>query len=414
MPGQDEIPRETFLARHHTFLNRLFDLKPHAFTLSNALLGRHPALRRATGFFPDFIWPADRARVISDETHRHRLYEPEHDAAREIVTQFCVDVLNPHETAGTQETTRTMIAEISGVVIPGHTVTPADAATGSQISLGQRGTARWAFCYPAPIGLNRIEVKQRCIAIPPVFHYTHLLTDVLMPICEAVRIGAIDKSEETVVVTAGHPPLVTAFIDGLKALGYPVRQLVLKPTQHVATERYLYARSHCPNIERIYGVPQAIGTARAIFDAAYRDIPPPPTASRLYLRRRGHRQRVMAGEDELVARLEQAGFRIFEPAWSNHAEQVAAVAGADVVAAVHGAALVNTIFCKPGAVVIELMAQDARKSVVLHWSSEGGAGLVPILGGPEGARQAFAIDPEATADAIIRAADAASRVSLSA
>jgi capsular polysaccharide biosynthesis protein len=407
-------PREAFMARHHTFLNRLFDLKPRAFMLSDALFGWSPSLRRAVGFFPDFIWPADRARVISDQTHRHRLYDPEHDAAREIVTQFCVDVPNPLETAGTQETTRTMIAEISGVVIPGHTITPADAATGSQISLGQQGKARWAFCYPAPVCLERIEVAQRCIAIPPVFHYTHLLTDVLMPICEAVRIGAIDKPEETVVVTAGHPPLVSAFLDGLKALGYPIRQLVLKPTQHVASHRYLYARSHCPNIERIYGVPRAIGIARAIFDAAYRDLPPPPAASRLYLRRRGHRQRVVAGEDELVARLAKEGFRIFEPAWDNHAEQVAAVAAADVIAAVHGAALVNAIFCKPGARVIELMAQNARKSVVLHWSSEGGAHLVPILGGPEGAKQSFAIDPEATAEAIIRAAETAPRVTVGA
>lgn len=396
------------MARHHTFLNRLLDMKPHAFRLSNALLGWHPALRRAAGFFPDFVWPTERVRVISDQSHRHHLYEPEHAAALAVVSQYNVDVMNPLETACALDTTRTMIAEISGVVIPGHTITPADAATGSQISLGQQGKARWAFCYPAPIGLNRIEVKARCIAIPPVFHYTHLLTDVLMPICEAVRIGAIDRQEETVVVTAGHPPLVTAFLKGLKALGYPIRQLVLKPTQHVATDRYLYARSHCPNIERIYGVPQAIGTARAIFDAAYADQPPLPAASRLYLRRRGHRLRVVAGEDELVALLEKAGFRIFEPAWNNHAEQVAAVAGADVVAAVHGAALVNTIFSKPGAVVVELMAENARKSVVLHWSGEGGADLVPILGGPEGAKQSFSIDPVATAEAIIAAAESAS------
>ncbi|TXN26943.1 glycosyltransferase family 61 protein [Methylobacterium sp. WL19] len=398
------------MARHHTFLERLFDLKPYASTFSTALLGWHPALRRSTGYFPDFAWPADRARVIGDETRTHRLCAPGYDAARAIVMRHNADVMNRLETACTGDTTRTMIAGIGGVLIPGHTVIPADYDTGRQISLGQRGQARWAFCHPAPIGLRKIVLTERCLAIPPVFHFGHLLTDVLMPICEAVRVGAIDKREETVFVTASHPPLVTAFLAGLKALGYPIRQLVLKATDHVVTERYVYARSHCPNIERIFGVPQALDTARAIFRAAYREHPVTPPASKLYLRRRNQRLRVVEGEDALVERLERAGFHIFEPGWGNHAEQMAAIAGADVVAAVHGAALANTIFCKPGATVVELMASTSRKSTVLHWASEGGAGYVPVLGGPEGARQSFAIDPAATAEAILRAVEPAPRL----
>ncbi|MCJ2131091.1 glycosyltransferase family 61 protein [Methylobacterium sp. E-045] len=398
------------MARHHTFLERLFDLKPYASAVSTALLGWHPALRRSTGYFPDFAWPADRAQVISDETRRHRLYAPGYDAARAIVMRHNADVMNGLETACTEDTTRTMIAGIGDVLIPGHTVIPADFDTGRQVALGQRGQARWAFCHPAPIGFRKVVVRERCLAIPPVFHYGHLLTDVLMPICEAVRVGAIDKREETVFVTASHPPLVAAFLDGLKALGYPIRQLVLRATDHVVAERYLYARSHCPNIERIFGVPQALDTARAIFRAAYRGHPVTPPASKLYLRRRNQRLRVVEGEDALVERLERAGFRIFEPGWGNHAEQMAAISGADVVTAVHGAALANTIFCKPGATVVELMASTSRKSTVLHWASEGGAGYVPILGGPEGSRQSFAIDPAATAEAILRAVETAPRL----
>lgn len=378
--------------------------------LSTALLGWHPALRRATGYCPDFVWPAERARVISDGSRQHRLLGSGYEAARAVVMRHNADVMNPTETACAEDTTRTMIAEIGGVLIPGHTVIPADYGTGSQISLGQRGKARWAFCHPAPIGLRKIVLTERCLAIPPIFHYGHLLTDVLMPICEAVRVGAIDKRAETVFVTASHPPLVTAFLDGLKALGYPIRQLVLRATDHVVAERYVYARSHCPNIERIFGVPQALDTARAIFSAVYRGPPVTPPASKLYLRRRNQRLRVVAGEDALVERLARAGFRIFEPGWGNHAEQMAAISGADVVAAVHGAALANTIFCRPGATVVELMASTSRKSTVLHWASEGGADYVPILGGPEGARQSFAIDPAATAEAILRAVEPAPRL----
>lgn len=394
------------MARHHTFLDRLLDLKPLAFSLCDATLGRSRFSRLATGFFPDFEWPAD-ARVIHDLQWKHRLFEPRHDEARAIVTQFNVDVPNPMETAGAPDMSRTMVAEIADVVIPGHTLTPASASSGKQISLGQRGKARWAFAYPAPVALKRIRISEPCLAIPPLWHYTHLLTDVLMPICEAVRVGAINEREGIVIVSRTNPPMLDAFIEGIRLLGIPVRHLKLEPTQHVLAECYLYARSHCPNIERIFGVPEALPTAHAIFGAAYRDVPPPPPAARLYLRRRNHRLRVVAGEEEMIGYLEKAGFRVMEPNWGNHAEQIAACAGADVIAAMHGAALANSLFCKPGATVVEIMAENARKTTVLHWAGEAGAKVVPLLGGPEGAKQSFAIEPRQMADAIIRVADAA-------
>ncbi|AMJ62360.1 glycosyltransferase family 61 protein [Bosea sp. PAMC 26642] len=394
------------MARHHTFFDRLFDLKPKAFALSEAVLGHYPRTRLLSGFFPDFGWPdASRVRVFEDRRWRHALNGPAYDAVRPLVCDRNVDVLNPLDTACEAGFSRTMIVEIAGVVVPGHTLTAVDAASGSQISLGQQGKARWSFAYPGPIALKRIAVGQPCLAIPPIRHYGHLMTDVLMPICEAIRIGAITDREELVVFTGDHPPLVSSFIDGMRATGLRVRRMPLAPTEHVVTDRYLYARSHSPNIEQIFGVPEACATALSLFQAAYRSKPATAASRRVYLKRKGHRQRVVAGEDALVARLEQAGFSVLEPDWTNHADQISACAGADVIAAVHGAALANVLFCKPGATVIELMATDGRKSTGLHWSAAVGARYVPVFGGKEGSRQSFAIDPEETARAIIAAAD---------
>jgi capsular polysaccharide biosynthesis protein len=408
MSATGPVVKETGLARHHTFLDRLFDLKPRAFALSEAVLGHHPRTRVLSGFFPDFIWPdAARVKVFEDRRWRHNLAAAEYDDVRPLVCDRNVDVLNPLDIACEPGVSRTMIAEIAGVVVPGHTLTAVDAASGSQISLGQQGKARWSFAYPGPIALKRIVVDQPCLAIPPIRHYGHLMTDVLMPICEAIRIGAISEREELVIFTGDHPPLVSFFIDGMRALGLRVRQMPLKPTEHVVTDRYLYARSHSPNIEQIFGVPEACATALALFQAAYREQPAIVAPRRVYLRRKGHRQRVVAGEDALVARLVQADFTVLEPDWTNHSDQIAACSGADVIAAVHGAALANVLFCKPGSTVVELMATDGRKSTGLHWSAAAGARYVPVFGGKEGGKQSFAVDPEDAAREIIAAAERA-------
>ncbi|KRE11279.1 hypothetical protein ASE63_20190 [Bosea sp. Root381] len=389
-------------------MNRLLDPKPHAFTLSNALLGWHPGVRRLAGFFPDFVWPdPGRVRMFEDRLWRHSLSAAAYDDVRPQVCDDNVDTLNPLDTACEAGFSRTVIAEISGVVVPGHTLTAVDAASGSQISLGQQGKARWSFAYPGFVAMKRITVDQPCLAIPPIRHYGHLMTDVLMPICEAIRIGAISGREELVIFTGDHPPLVSSFIEGIRASGLRVRQMPLSPTEHVVTDRYLYARSHSPNIEQIFGVPEACGTALALFQAAYRGKPAMVAPRRLYLKRKGHRQRVVAGEDELVALLQKAGFVVLEPEWANHPDQIAACSGADVIAAVHGAALASVLFCKPGATVIELMATDGRKSTGLHWAAAAGARYVPVFGGKEGGKQSFAIDPVKTARAIIAAADSA-------
>jgi hypothetical protein len=49
------------------------------------------------------------------------------------------------------------------------------------------------------------------------------------------------------------------------------------------------------------------------------------------------------------------------------------------------------------------MSQNGRKSTGLHWAAEVGADYEPVMGGPEEAKQAFAIDP----DAVLRDVDQA-------
>ena len=70
--------------------------------------------------------------------------------------------------------------------------------------------------------------------------------------------------------------------------------------------------------------------------------------------------------------------------------------------AVHGAGLANILWARHQPLLIELMAQNARKSTGLHWAAEVGADYEPVVGEPEGERQAFSIDPIA----VLREVDA--------
>lgn len=78
---------------------------------------------------------------------------------------------------------------------------------------------------------------------------------------------------------------------------------------------------------------------------------------KLYLLRGNQSKRRLIGEERLVEHLESLGFQILDPRQLTVGEQVQAMAGAQVVIGLHGAALTNVIFCRPGTCIIELRSQ---------------------------------------------------------
>jgi capsular polysaccharide biosynthesis protein len=189
--------------------------------------------------------------------------------------------------------------------------------------------------------------------------------------------------------------LVQSFIDGLRRLGLPLSHLKLAPWERVRAQKFLYARSHCCNLERVFATPEALDYARSIFQAAYAERPLPEAADRIYLTRGQTRLRQVRGEAELIEGMRKRGFRIVEASWSNHHEQMHWFGEARIVMAVHGAGMANILWARHQPLLIELMAQNARKSTGLHWAAEVGADYEPVTGGPEGQKQAFSIDPNA-------------------
>lgn len=392
------------MARHHSAFHRKFDLKPIAFRVMKSLTGSRPALRRAASFFPDFGWPdAAKVDLREDSVRRFNLTQERYRRQRAFVGSFDVDVMNPECRFQDPDSAHRVIASVADVLIPGHTVTPVDPVTGKQIAFDTQADSNWHFAFPAPAAFHTRRVGGVVAAIPPYKHYGHLLTDVLMPLAYALHRHALAPGETLTIVTArAVNPLVQSFIDGLERMGAPVRHLRLAPWERVRAQRFLYARSHCCNLERVFATPEALDYARSIFRAAYAERPLPEAAERIYLTRGQTRLRQVEGEDGLIEGLRARGFRIVQASWSNHHEQMHWFGEARTVMAVHGAGMANILWARRQPLLIELMAQNARKSTGLHWAAEVGADYEPVVGGPEGQRQAFSIDPAA----VLREVDA--------
>ena len=89
-------------------------------------------------------------------------------------------------------------------------------------------------------------------------------------------------------------------------------------------------------------------------DRVLANTPPMEGPKRLYLSRRGMSMRVMVDEPELEAALAVRGFTTVHPERLSVAEQVGLMRGAEVVVGATGAAMANTLFCRPETRVFEI------------------------------------------------------------
>lgn len=106
--------------------------------------------------------------------------------------------------------------------------------------------------------------------------------------------------------------------------------------------------------QRDFGVPTAAVSdlLRTLFLHGDTDQPP---LRRIFVGRRGAGSRRLLNEDALAGKLEQLGFDSINCGRLTIAEQARLFSSASIIVGVHGAALTNIVFAKPGAVVIELM-----------------------------------------------------------
>lgn len=137
----------------------------------------------------------------------------------------------------------------------------------------------------------------------------------------------------------------------------------------------------------------------------------------LYLTRGTARaNRIATNEAEVLALLRPLGFEAVDPGELSVRDQVRTFAEADVIVALHGAALANLVFCSPGSAVVELF--PAGSLVADYWKMASGVpgleyrylcgtgpatrptstGQVPPLGPPIGRERADFVVADVTVD----------------
>jgi len=383
------------MGRHRSPLKQMLDVKSRLFLLSRLLTLGLPCLRRFWSFYPDLGFPEpDRVTLIHRSAYQHPWTSARYNEARKFVLENNVDSPTASLWTDTHATER-YAAIIQNVIVPGHSGTPIDPATAHQISSDKNGASNWSRARPSISALTRRQLSaDLTLVIPKLNHFGHLLTDFLMPYFFALQITGFSKGTKLNIVTSSRPnALILAFIEAVRQAGYEVTHIEGKLWQEIRVPRLLHATTHTKNLELKFATPEAIRFAR---DHLLKALPPvsETTSRRIFLLRGKTKTRQVSGEAELAHKLEQIGFRTLIGNWSNLAEQITAFRDADIIIGAHGAGLANILWSKPEATLIELFANNARKTTGLHWASSAGTDYVGIAGSDEEQMQCFAINAD--------------------
>ena len=390
------------MGRHRSPLKQALDIKSRLFALSRLLTLETPFLRRLFSFYPDRALPqGDRVRVIHRSIYQHVWMRPEYAELRDFVFTHNVDAYGPSLFTEAGATER-LVAEIINVIVPGHRVTPVDPITGNQIASDFLGASSFSTARPSISAWKRHRMSDDfTIVIPRMDHFGHLLTDWILPYFFAVQMAGLKAGDRLNIVTSDKPvSLIVAFVEALRHAGFQVTHRETQLSETVVVPRLLYANCHTNSIYHRFCTPEVIAFSRehllAVLPQVERALP-----KRVYLDRGRTRVRCVENEDKLVALLEAQGFVRFTGRWSNLAEQVAIFSQAEAVVGIHSGGMANMLWAGPGALFIEITAEDARESTALHWCSSVGAAYRMLVGSKEGEMQNFTLDPEATFAAIM-------------
>lgn len=107
-------------------------------------------------------------------------------------------------------------------------------------------------------------------------------------------------------------------------------------------------------------------TRLARTEAALRRLGRPRTGRRLFVDRSGARGRTLVNRAEVVAVMERRGFEVIDPEQFSPRQQIVLFARASVVVGLAGAAMTNTIFCRPDARILYL-APDSGWNDPFFW-----------------------------------------------
>jgi len=285
-------------------------------------------------------------------------------------------------------------AILDGCDIAGHTNTILRRSDNVMLHF-RNGIPDWNLAKPVRLR-ERPVASGLYVVLDRASHYFHFLSDDVAPL-----LYYLDRL---------HPPGETLHVvfsrdaagfkrEGLKALAKAIP--AVKLVEIGADERLTGATVLW--LSRIGATHEWMPIDRAMVDR-WRDIlldhypVPPPSgrvpARRLFIGRKGAKLRRLKNEDEILAMLAKEGFEPFMPDANDQRSQIEAFRAADIVVAVHGAALTNLVFCRPGTRVVEIFPSNFIKSPYLWLAAKLGLEYQGFFAGNGDYWQAFEADAQ--------------------
>lgn len=289
---------------------------------------------------------------------------------------------------------RTQIAIIDDCDILGSTHTIVRQSDGALVH-AKDGVPDWNLAKPIRL------TSRRCMH-PLVFvcekgsHYFHFIANDVIPLLHYLD----GPREERLTILHGAQDALFKR-NGLAAIaiGYDgVSTALLDPRERLTGARALWA-------QRLGATHEWLPIDRAWADRWFRlltrgNLPASNASPRIFVGRGNARLRRLLNEAELAEALAGHGYASFLPSADDQLTQIDAFHRADRIVAVHGAALTNLIFCRPGTRVVEIFPSNFIKSPYFWLSRRLGLEYSFVLGGKGNYYQAFRVDPAAVIKAI--------------
>ena len=285
---------------------------------------------------------------------------------------------------------RSLLLRIHHCAVLGHTMSLVDKTGATRLGL-YAGPSNWNASKPRLLR-RRTAPAGSLFVLTCNGHFYHLFANDIIPLLTFLRRRGPDMGPVHIVTRPDFPPFVHDTLKALCAADKNLHILHLDKTERIVDASALWLSRYAETREWL-PVTRAEADELSERLSAYHQLDAPgPTDRRLFVSRGGARLRRLKNEEELRPELTRSGFEWFTPRADDHRSQIEAFRSARVIVTVHGAALTNLLFCRPGTVVVELFPSNHIKSTYCWLAMRLGLRYRPVIGSAGDYLQGFTVD----------------------
>ena len=285
---------------------------------------------------------------------------------------------------------RSLLLRIHHVAVLGHTLSLVDKTGVTRLGL-YAGPSNWNASKPRLL-------KQRTAPAGSLFvlscngHFYHLFANDIIPLLSFLRRRGAEMGPVHIVTRPDFPPFVRDTLNALCEADKNLRVLQLDKSERIVDASVLWLSRYAETREWLPVTRAEADELTEILSAYHQLGPAGPAERRLFVSRGGARLRRLKNEEELKPEMTRRGFEWFTPRADDHKAQIEAFRSASVVVTVHGAALTNLLFCRPGTLVVELFPSNHIKSPYCWLAMRLGLRYRPVIGSEGDYLQGFTVD----------------------